>query len=166
VAGIARQDYWLALRLPNKGLSYDNLHPSFDAAPGTSAIFTADYLLYGFNMRNLTALLVLDAVWQGAMYCLTSALLLSQAGEGEMQLGMDEINVRARRDGRGSIGRRQWFQLARWIAGKLPASELGAVNFRSRRISQGTAATGVLLDRKAMAAMIITPPLHRMERVS
>ncbi len=67
--GVPLWDYWLALQaLPNKGLSYDNLHPSFDAAPGTSAIFTPDYLLYGFNMRNLTALLVLDAVWQGAMY--------------------------------------------------------------------------------------------------
>jgi hypothetical protein len=67
--GVPLWDYWLALQaLPNKGLSADNLHPSFDAAPGTSAIFTADHLLYGFNVRNLTALLVLNAVWQGAMY--------------------------------------------------------------------------------------------------
>jgi hypothetical protein len=67
--GVPLWDYWLALQaLPNTGLSPDNLHPSYDAAPGTSAIFTADHLVYGFNVRNLTALLVLNAVWQGAMY--------------------------------------------------------------------------------------------------
>jgi hypothetical protein len=67
--GVPLWDYWLALQgLPNKGLSSDNLHPSYDAAPGTSAIFTMDHLQYGFNVRNLTALLVLNAVWQGAMY--------------------------------------------------------------------------------------------------
>jgi hypothetical protein len=67
--GVPLWDYWLALQaLPNKGISADNLHPSFDVAPGTSAIFTAEHMQYGFNVRNLTALMVLDAVWQGAMY--------------------------------------------------------------------------------------------------
>jgi hypothetical protein len=67
--GVPLWDYWLALQaLPNKGLAGDGLHPSFDPAPGTSAIFTAEHLQYGFNVRNLTALLVLNAVWQGAMY--------------------------------------------------------------------------------------------------
>ncbi len=62
-------DYGRALQsLPNKGLSSDGLHPSFDAAPGTAALFTPDYMQYGFTMRNLTALLVLQAVLSGALY--------------------------------------------------------------------------------------------------
>lgn len=67
--GVPLWDYWRALQdLPNRGISFDGLHPSFDAAPGTAVIFTPDYLQYGFNMRNLTALLALDAVWRGALY--------------------------------------------------------------------------------------------------
>jgi lysophospholipase L1-like esterase len=67
--GVPLWDYWLALQtLPNKGMAADNYHPSFDPAPGTTAIFTPEHLQYGFNVRNLTALMVLDAVWKGAMY--------------------------------------------------------------------------------------------------
>lgn len=62
-------DYWLAMQdLPNRGLSGDRVHPSYDYATSQTANFTADGLRYGFNMRNLTALMVLDAIWRGAMY--------------------------------------------------------------------------------------------------
>lgn len=62
-------DYWLSMQsLPNLGISSDNIHPSWDATSGGPAVFTPDYLRYGYNMRNLTALMVLDAVWRNAMY--------------------------------------------------------------------------------------------------
>jgi hypothetical protein len=62
-----------ALRgLDNNGLS-DGIHPS--APPGNgpedyaaAADFTSDNLRYGYTVRNLTALQVLDAVWRRAMY--------------------------------------------------------------------------------------------------
>jgi hypothetical protein len=61
-------DYWLAMqRLPNLGISIDDIHPSY-ATDQATAVFTPEYLRYGYNMRNLTALLVLEAVWRGAMY--------------------------------------------------------------------------------------------------
>jgi uncharacterized protein YraI len=60
-------DYWEAMQsLPNRGLSNDNVHPS-SGGPDT-AIFAEGDLKYGFNMRNLTALMALDAVWRGALY--------------------------------------------------------------------------------------------------
>lgn len=54
----------LMLNLPNQGLTWDNLHPSsppewFDQA----AIFTPEYLQYGYVMRNLSALMMLDAIY-------------------------------------------------------------------------------------------------------
>ena len=62
-------DYWRALQaLPGKGLSSDGILPSFDTAPGSTGLFTPDHLQYGFNMRNLTALMALQAVWGGALY--------------------------------------------------------------------------------------------------
>jgi uncharacterized protein YraI len=58
-------DYWLALQnLPNKGLGGDGIHPSYNTATGETAIFSPDQLIYGYNMRNLTALMVLDAIWR------------------------------------------------------------------------------------------------------
>lgn len=54
--------------LPNRGLDADGLHLSYP--PGTleqweaAANFTGDALNYGYNMRNLTALQVLDAIWR------------------------------------------------------------------------------------------------------
>ncbi|MBI5929773.1 MAG: SH3 domain-containing protein [Chloroflexi bacterium] len=61
-------DYWQSLQsLPNYGMSGDGLHPSFDPTQETG-IFTADGLRYGYNMRNLTALIVLDAIWRKALY--------------------------------------------------------------------------------------------------
>lgn len=62
-------NYWLALQdLPNRGLSDDSIHPSYDYRTQATAVFTQEGLEYGYNMRNLTALMVLDAIWRGAMY--------------------------------------------------------------------------------------------------
>lgn len=62
-------NYWLALQgLPNQGLSGDSVHPSYDPSTAETGIFDANGLRYGYNVRNLTALMVLDAVWRGAMY--------------------------------------------------------------------------------------------------
>jgi hypothetical protein len=69
IHGLPLWDYWLALQdLPNKGLGPDDYHPSGDPDTGSTVIFTPEGLTHGFTMRNLTALLVLDAVWHGAMY--------------------------------------------------------------------------------------------------
>lgn len=76
IVGIARShdtplwDYWSALRwLPNAGLADDGIHPS--VPPGQSyacAVFTPDNLAYGFTVRNLTALQVLDVIWRQVLY--------------------------------------------------------------------------------------------------
>lgn len=51
----------------NRGMSSDGLHPS--ASPdGAAARFTPDNLQYGYNIRNLGALQVLDALWRYVMY--------------------------------------------------------------------------------------------------
>jgi lysophospholipase L1-like esterase len=71
---IARQydvplwDYYANMvNLPNRGMSSDGLHPS--APPdGAAGRLTADNLQYGFTMRNLNALQVLDSLWQFVMY--------------------------------------------------------------------------------------------------
>jgi hypothetical protein len=57
-------DYWYAMQsAPNQGISDDHVHPS--APPdGAAANFTPQYLGYGYNIRNLTALIVLNAIWQ------------------------------------------------------------------------------------------------------
>ncbi len=61
-------NYWLSMqRLPNWGVSIDDIHPSY-ADDLATAIFSPDRLNYGYTMRNLTALMVLDAVWRGAIY--------------------------------------------------------------------------------------------------
>lgn len=66
--GIPLWDYWRALQgLPNRGLSSDNIHPSHDPSTSETAIFTPDALRYGYNMRNLTALMMLDAIWRQVM---------------------------------------------------------------------------------------------------
>jgi uncharacterized protein YraI len=66
--GIPLWDYWLALQaLPNKGIGGDGAHPNSDPVSGSTTIFTAEWLQYGFTMRNLTALMVLDTVWRAAM---------------------------------------------------------------------------------------------------
>jgi hypothetical protein len=52
-------NYWLALQpLPSSGISVDLKHPS--VYPGGSGFFTPLALQYGYNVRNLTAVQVLD----------------------------------------------------------------------------------------------------------
>jgi hypothetical protein len=61
-------NYWLAMEnLPNRGLSYDGVHPSTPPTFGT-AIFTPDNLQYGFTVRNLMALQVLHLLLYEVMY--------------------------------------------------------------------------------------------------
>jgi hypothetical protein len=53
--------------LPNRGCKADGFH--YNTPPdGQSANFTGDYLSYGFNMRNLTALQMLDALRRYVLY--------------------------------------------------------------------------------------------------
>jgi uncharacterized protein YraI len=67
--GVPVWDYWSSLQdLPNHGLGGDNLHPSVNPATGEAGIFTPGELRYGYNMRNLTALQVLDAIWRNVLY--------------------------------------------------------------------------------------------------
>jgi hypothetical protein len=59
-------DYYAALQgLPNGGLAWDNLHPS--SPPewyADAANFHPQNLSYGYVVRNLTALQMLDSVWR------------------------------------------------------------------------------------------------------
>ncbi len=50
--------------LPNEGLSSDGVHPSVAPAPASSTDFSPESLKYGMNVRNLTALQALDAIWR------------------------------------------------------------------------------------------------------
>jgi len=55
-------DYFQAMsRLPNEGLSGDGVHPSI-APSGISTRFDAEHLQYGYTVRNLTALEVLQQI--------------------------------------------------------------------------------------------------------
>jgi hypothetical protein len=57
-------DYWTAMqKAPNQGLSPDGVHPSVPPDSAT-ANFKPDHLAYGYNIRNLTALQVLNAIWR------------------------------------------------------------------------------------------------------
>ncbi len=62
-------DYWGAMQnAPNTGLSADGVHPSW--APGdysASANFSEANLQYGYVIRNLNALQVLDAIWRSVL---------------------------------------------------------------------------------------------------
>lgn len=61
-------DYSGVMRtLPNMGLSADNVHPSYPPETWQAGDFTQDNVRFGYTMRNLTALQVLDAVWRQAM---------------------------------------------------------------------------------------------------
>lgn len=61
-------DYYTLMRdLPNQGLSPDNIHPSAPPS-GSAADFTPENLAYGYTVRNLTALIVLDTLWRQVMY--------------------------------------------------------------------------------------------------
>jgi hypothetical protein len=53
--------------LPSRGLLPDGFH--YNLPPdGLAADFTGDHLLYGYPMRNLTALLILDALRRYVLY--------------------------------------------------------------------------------------------------
>src|SRR5260221_6076293 len=74
IKGIAQQyqiplwDYWYALQIaPNQGISSDGVHPSAPANNNTGS-FTTPNLSYGYNIRNLTALMVLNAIWKQVLY--------------------------------------------------------------------------------------------------
>jgi hypothetical protein len=56
-------DYWAALQpLPSHGVSSDQIHPSVYSTGGSTepAYFTAAGLRFGYNVRNLTAIQMLD----------------------------------------------------------------------------------------------------------
>jgi len=53
--------------LPNRGISSDGLHPSVPP-DGAAARFTPENLQYGYTVRNLNALQVLDALLRTVMY--------------------------------------------------------------------------------------------------
>lgn len=60
-------DYAAALRnLPDRGIGRDGVHPSWppDQWYRGAALFTPEYLQYGYVVRNLTALQMLDRVWR------------------------------------------------------------------------------------------------------
>ena len=57
--------YSAMLPLPNQGLSSDGVHPSVPPAGDRAAAdFSAENLQYGFTVRNLMALQMLDAIWR------------------------------------------------------------------------------------------------------
>lgn len=57
--------YWQSMQgLPNSGMSEDNIHPSFDQNSGDAGNLGPIGLQYGYNLRNLTALQVLDTIWR------------------------------------------------------------------------------------------------------
>ncbi len=61
-------NYWQALQgLPNRGLSADGVHPS-TPPDNLNAHFDDEHLQYGFPVRNLTALQVLDQLWRHVLY--------------------------------------------------------------------------------------------------
>ena len=60
-------DYYSAMKtLPNDGLAADGVHPSLPPTLQT-AFFTQKNIQYGYTIRNLTALQVLDKVWREAL---------------------------------------------------------------------------------------------------
>jgi hypothetical protein len=61
-------DYSYAMqKLPNQGVGPDGVHPS-EPPGGASGIFNASNLNYGYTMRNLTALQMLDQLWHQVLY--------------------------------------------------------------------------------------------------
>src|SRR5262249_22015372 len=59
--GVPLWNYWKALQgLPHRGLGGDGIHPS--THPLGAGYFAGDGLSYGYNVRNATALEVLDTI--------------------------------------------------------------------------------------------------------
>src|SRR5450432_3276840 len=74
IKGVAQQyqiplwDFWYALQnAPNEGISSDGVHPSAPVDNNTGSFTTAN-LAYGYNIRNLTALMALNAIWKQVLY--------------------------------------------------------------------------------------------------
>lgn len=62
-------DYAAAMaNLPNRGIGPDGVHPSVPPVPAEVAYFKGDALNYGYTVRNLTALQMLDMLWKQVMY--------------------------------------------------------------------------------------------------
>lgn len=62
--GIPLWDYFAVMdKAPNGGLGLDNMHPSIPPG-GATAYFTPANLQYGYTIRNLMALQVLDVLWR------------------------------------------------------------------------------------------------------
>jgi hypothetical protein len=59
-------DYAAALAdLPDGGLAWDNIHPSWPAGDDNQvAYFTPENLRYGYTVRNLLTLQMLDRIWR------------------------------------------------------------------------------------------------------
>jgi hypothetical protein len=59
-------DYAAAMaNLPDFGLGPDGIHPSIPPrGVRDSAYFDTEHLIYGYNIRNLTGLMILDSVWR------------------------------------------------------------------------------------------------------
>lgn len=51
--------------LPNAGLAEDGIHPS--SGSSETGVFADSELKYGYNIRNLTALMVLDILWRNVL---------------------------------------------------------------------------------------------------
>lgn len=65
--GVPLWDYARVMQdAPNGGISEDGVHPSVASIenPALSTDFNIEYLDYGYNLRNLTGLLVLDTIWR------------------------------------------------------------------------------------------------------
>ncbi len=54
--------------LPNRGMGLDGIHPSIPPSPADVTTFRGDPLNYGYTVRNLTALQMLDILWRQVMY--------------------------------------------------------------------------------------------------
>jgi hypothetical protein len=62
-------NYWLGLQsLPGNGMSQDGIHPSMPPSNAGTTIFTEEFLEYGYTLRNLMALNVLNLMLYQVMY--------------------------------------------------------------------------------------------------
>ncbi|MBN1312847.1 MAG: hypothetical protein JXB30_15645 [Anaerolineae bacterium] len=61
-------DYWAAMeKAPHHGVSEDDVHPSIPP-DGNCANFSAENLKYGYTIRNLVTMQMLDALWRQVLY--------------------------------------------------------------------------------------------------
>lgn len=61
-------DYWFALqKAPNHGLGPDGIHPSVPSG-GETGVFTSENLQFGYTIRNLTTLQMLNELWHNVLY--------------------------------------------------------------------------------------------------